>query len=86
MRVGSLKCLQWPVIRIRNSLTRLRQTAQMRVYSRSIDFAAELENPRESNDSGCMKVACRERGSKHPCDQFAQDDTEMREAVLKHVA
>jgi len=25
----------------------------------------------------------RERDSKHPCDQFAQDDIEMREAVLE---
>jgi len=24
----------------------------------------------------------REKDSKHPCDQFSQDDTEMREAVL----
>lgn len=25
----------------------------------------------------------KERDSEHPCDQFAQDDTEMREAVLR---
>lgn len=27
----------------------------------------------------------KKRDSKHPCDQFAQDDIEMREAVLEHL-
>jgi len=55
-----------------------------------------LQNSRTpESDEGPQTATCRkcerkgekgrkrERDSKHPCDQFAQDDTEMREAVLR---
>lgn len=68
----------------------------VRVY-RDIDLVIKLETPESDEERGkggevvvhrqprvgeCERERERKRDSKHPCDQFAQDDTEMREAVL----
>jgi len=46
-----------------------------------IDLVIKFESRGIIQTATCRRM--RERDSKHPCDQFAQDDIEMREAVLE---